>query len=404
MQKSTPFETAQSKVVNGISPGLVRASRATKLVFFSAGFGLACWAPMVPYVKARLGATHAELGTVLLFLGLGSVFGMPTAGALVGRFGSKIVIMLGGLGLLFVLPMMALASNSIALGAALSLFGLCLGAVDVAVNIHGTEVQNRVGKPLMSGFHGLYSVGGLVGAAAMTFGLSFGVNIVISAFLASVIIFVCIASAVLWLLPARATEPGKRSVFVMPHGIVIVLGIMALLIFLVEGAVLDWGAVLLSEYRNVPVGQAGAGYVVFALTMTLARLVGDRFVQRIGNRMTLLMGALLMLVGLGISALGENITLILFGFGMAGFGAANIVPVLFSLAGTQTMMPSSHAIALTSTFGYLGVFLGPVIVGYVAAFAGLPLAFGALAALMAMVAVLSGIVTQYVQYTISSDV
>lgn len=396
MHTQIPLERVQDTVSSAKTPSISQASLATKLAFFIAGFGLACWAPMVPYAKARLGASHTELGTILLFLGLGSVFGMPVAGTLAGRLGSKALIIAGSIGLMLALPMMAIASTHLALGAALFLFGLSLGAVDVAANIHGTEVQNRAARPLMSGFHGLYSVGGLVGAAAMTATLSLGFGIVPSAILASAIIFACIAIATSRFLSTRAPAQRKGSAFVMPHGIVVLLGIIALLIFLVEGAVLDWGAVLLSEYRNVSVGNAGAGYVVFALAMTIARLVGDRFVVAVGTRATLLIGAILTLVGVALAAWAEAFSLILIGLGVAGFGAANIVPVVFSLAGTQKVMPAGYAIAATSTLGYLGVFLGPAVIGHVAGFTGLPIAFGALAALMIIVAGLSGVVVRYI--------
>jgi len=240
---------------------------------------------------------------------------------------------------------MAIASGQVVLGAALFLFGVCLGAVDVAANIHGTQGQNRAGKPLMSGFHGLYSVGGLAGAAAMTAALSFGLSVVTAAILASIIILLCLVIAASRFLTATHTPQQRRATaFVMPHNIVVLLGIMALLIFLVEGAVLDWGAVLLAEYRDVPVDNAGTGYVVFALTMTMARVVGDRFVLAIGNRATLLGGAWLTCLGVALAAFTDNFALILVGFGIAGFGAANIVPVLFSLAGTQKVMSADYAI------------------------------------------------------------
>jgi len=379
---------------NDKSPSIAQARLATSLTFFIAGFGLACWAPMVPYAKARLGTSHAELGTVLLFLGLGSVLGMPAAGILAGRLGSHVVIIIGSLGLLLALPMLAIAAHYFVLGAALFLFGVCQGAVDVAANIHGTQVQLRAGKPLMSGFHALYSVGGLAGAAAMTAALSFGLGIATAAILGSAIILTCIAIAASRFLATHTAVQRQGPAFVMPHGIVVLIGIMALLIFLVEGAVLDWGAVLLTEYRNVPTGNAGAGYVVFALTMTIARFLGDRLVLAIGNHATLVTGAALTCLGVAMASAAENFALILAGFGIAGFGAANIVPVLFSLAGTQNVMPAGYAVAATCTLGYLGVFLGPAVIGYVAELTGLPVAFGAQAALMVMIAGLSGMVVR----------
>jgi MFS family permease len=317
---------------------------------------------------------------------------MPAAGWLAGRLGSSVVIIAGSIGLLAALPLLAVAPTSIALCAALFLFGLSLGAVDVAANVHGTEVQRRANEPLMSGFHGLYSVGGLIGAGAMTAALSSGLGVTTSTVIASVIILASIVFAASRFLATSAER--SHTILTMPHGIVVLLGIMALLTFLVEGAVLDWGAILLAESKHVPVDNAGSGYAAFALAMTATRFVGDRFVGRAGNRAALALGAVLTCLGVAVVAWAENIALGLCGFGLAGIGAANIVPVLFTLAATQKVMPAGYAIAATSTLGYLGVFAGPAAIGHLASLTGLPIAFGALAVLMAVVAGLAGVVAR----------
>ncbi|MGP2836204.1 MFS transporter [Serratia nevei] len=373
---------------------LPRAKMATRLAFFIAGFGLSCWAPMVPYAQTRIGAGSAELGSVLLCLGLGSVIGMPATGWLAGRLGSCVVIISGSIGLSVALPLLAVAPTSIVLGAALFLFGLSLGAIDVAANVQAAEIQRNANEPLMSGFHGLYSVGGLIGASAMTAPLSFGMDVTMSAVIASVIILASIVIASSRFLATRAE--GGHPPLMIPHGIVVLLGVMALLTFLVEGAVLDWGAILLVETQHVPVDNAGSGYVVFALAMTITRLAGDRFVGKVGNRKTLAIGAVLTCLGVTVAAWTKNMALSLCGFCLAGIGVANIVPVLFILAATQKVMPVGYAIAVTSTLGYLGVFAGPAAIGHVASLTGLPVAFGALAVLMVVIAGLADVIVRSV--------
>ncbi len=369
--------------------GLDQAKLATRLAFFIAGFGLSCWAPMVPYAKASVGANNAQLGLILLCLGFGSVLGMPIAGILSNRIGSKPVIIAGSLGLIMALPVLAITPYASILGMALFLLGLSLGAVDVATNVHGTVVQRIAGQPLMSGFHGLYSIGGLTGASVITLLLSLGLDLITSALLASSVILVVILIAARNFLKRQCLSSTQKNKF-KPHSSIFLLGILAFMIFMVEGAVLDWGAVLLTEVKHRPVSTAGAGYVIFALTMTIARLVGDGFVMRAGNRNTLLISAILTSLGIAIAAASQNMTLVLGGFGLAGFGAANIVPLLFSLAGSQTYMHGNQAIAITSTLGYLGVFAGPVIIGFLASLTDLTVAFGALAVLMIIAAGLSG--------------
>jgi MFS family permease len=375
---------------------LGRAKLATRLAFFIAGFGLACWAPLVPFAKARLGAGEAELGNILLFLGIGSVVGMPLAGSLAGKLGERAVITAGAIGLAVALPVLALASQALALGAALFVFGAALGAVDVAANMHGTEVQTRARRPLMSGFHGLYSVGGLVGAGAVTLALSAGVNVVLAATIAGGIVIGSLVVAFSGFL-AHSPTGGGHSLFVVPHGIVVLIGVMTGLTFLVEGAVLDWGAVLLSEGKGMSVSSAGAGYTAFALAMTVTRFLGDGFVARLGDKATLALGSLVTAAGVALAAGAGDGWLSVAGFAVSGVGAANIVPVLFTLASKQKAMPAGYAISAVSTLGYLGVFLGPAVIGHVAAVITLPLSFGALAILMVLVAALTGTVISRVQ-------
>ncbi|OZI39675.1 MFS transporter [Bordetella genomosp. 5] len=358
--------------------------RATQLSFFIAGFGLSSWAPLVPYAQQRLGADSATLGTVLLCLGLGAVIGMPGAGALAGRVGCKALIVGAGAGLAIALPLLALAPSPLLLGLCLMLFGAVIGAIDVAANVHGTEVQQRAGRPLMSGFHGLYSVGGLVGAAAMTGVLAAGLSAALAALAAGIVI----AGGVWVAAPGflATASPEKVPLLVMPRGRVLAIGVLAMVIFLAEGAMLDWSALLLSQEKGIDVDYAGAGFVVFASTMTLIRVVGDRIVSRVGERGVLMAGFVLTAGGLALAASSGHLVVVFTSIALAGAAAGNVVPILFSLAGRQTIMRPSHAIAAASMLGYLGVLLGPALLGYAAHAAGLVAAFQGMALLVVLAA------------------
>ena len=381
--KVTELETAwplQADILRG-------GKRATRLAFFIAGFAIACWAPLVPFAQARMQADAAELGTILLCLGLGAVIGMPAAGALSAKIGSGFVIMAGAAGLLISLPLLAFLSDPVLLGICLLLFGAALGAIDVAANIHGTEVQGAAGVPLMSGFHGLYSIGGLVGASGMTLLIALGVNLLVAAGAAAALILLCIVAAAPGFFRTRSAD--EHPLFIVPHGVVVVIGILALIVFLAEGAMLDWVALLLTQAKRVDVSISGIGYTLFALAMTIIRLVGDRIVARVGERNALLAGLAVTAIGIAIIALADPVPVVLAGIVLAGLAAGNVVPVLFTLAGRQTVMPAAHAIAAASALGYLGILMGPALIGYTAYFIGLAGAFAALAGLvfLAMLAV-----------------
>lgn len=360
---------------------------STRLAFFVAGFGLSCWAPLVPFAKQQINADAAEFGSILLCLGLGALLGMPLSGALSARIGSRTVMIAGALGMAVALPLLAVSGTATALGLSLILLGLSLGAIDVAANIHGLMVQEEAGEPLMSGFHGLYSVGGLVGVAAITAAFGYGVSAVVATLVASAVILLSIIVAAPRFFKEKAQ--GEHSSFVMPKGIVVMIGVLAMITFLVEGAVLDWGALLLTQVKSVDVRIAGSGYTVFALAMAVARFLGDRIVNSIGNKGSLIGGAILTTIGIGIAILPVPLLAVFAGLALAGFGVANIVPILFSLAGRQTVMSASHAVSAAATLGYVGILVGPAIMGYVAHGIGLVLAFSGLAILMIGVAIVS---------------
>lgn len=358
------------------------AKWSTRISFFIAGFSLSCWAPLVPYAQQRIHADSAMLGTILLCLGLGAVIGMPTAGSLAGKVGSKNIILAGVCGLFIALPLLAIVSTPVALGLTLLLFGASIGATDVAANIHGTEVQNTAGTPLMSGFHGFYSIGGLAGASFVTLLIVSGLDIRIAAGAAALLVLISISLVVNGFLSTRSTE--EHPLFVVPKGKVIGIGVLAMIIFLAEGAMLDWGAIFLIQVKNVSEGVAGTGYVVFAIAMALSRFIGDRVVTIMGEKAMILCGVILTAMGIFLMTAFSSFEWVLTAMALAGLAAGNVVPVLFSLAGRQKSMPATLAISAASILGYLGVLMGPALIGYAAHFIGLTAAFISLGVVVAL--------------------
>ena len=353
---------------------------STRLAFFIAGFGLSCWAPLVPFAQIRMQAEPAMLGVILLCLGLGAVIGMPIAGGLSGKMGSKKVIITGALGLAVSLPLLAILATPLEIGLTLFIFGASLGAIDVAANIHGTEVQKKAGVPLMSGFHGFYSIGGLAGASVTTLLIASGLGPLTAIAIASVIIIVCLAKA--WNGFLNSPYGEKYPLFVLPKGKVVLIGMLAMIIFLAEGAMLDWGALLLIQTKNLDANIAGSGYVIFAIAMTISRFAGDQMVEKFGERVILYSGFILTGIGILLTASLPSITGVFIAMAVIGFAAGNIVPILFTLAGKQKSMPAPLAISAASILAYFGILMGPALIGFVAYFTGLAIAFIALGGLV----------------------
>ena len=364
---------------------------ATRLAFLIAGFGLACWAPLVPFAKARLGVDDGVLGILLLCLGGGAVVAMLGTGVVSTRIGSKPIIIGGCLGLVLTLPMLAVVDTPWTLGVVLAFFGASVGCLDVAMNIHAVEVEKGSDQPLMSGFHALFSIGGFAGSAVMTLLLSMRTGPFAATLLSSA--FMLVATVIAWSRLLRAEQVEQGPLFVMPRGVILILAVLAAIMFLVEGALLDWSAVLITSQGIVDESRGGVGYMLFAIAMTVGRLSGDALIAKVGDRAILISGGVVALAGFAILLLSPLPWIALTGFVLIGLGAANIVPVFFRLAGTQQGMPANLGIAAVTTTGYAGILVGPAGIGFVADLWGLPAAFWMLGLLLCLVPLCAGIIT-----------
>lgn len=373
------------------SPDRPATRLATRLAFLVAGFGIACWAPLVPFAKQRLAVDDGTLGLLLLCIGIGSVAAMLLTGPLSARFGSKPIILAGGFGLVAVLPTLTLATTPLALALALLAFGAALGSIDVAMNVHAVEVERAAGTPLMSGFHALFSIGGFAGAASMTALLSWGIAPLAGTLASAAAMAAAMAFAWPRLL-AGAHGQVEGSLFVRPHGIVLLLAGLAAATFLAEGAMLDWSALLLTGAGLTSASQGGVGYMLFAIAMTAGRLAGDTVTARAGDRNTLFWGGIVAVIGFAVLLAAPAPGLRMAGFVLIGLGASNIVPVLFRKAGAQTAMPPALAIGAITTAGYAGILVGPAGIGFAADAVGLHTAFWLVAALLCLVPLTAHIV------------
>ncbi|WP_191059703.1 MFS transporter, partial [Geminicoccus harenae] len=274
---------------------------STRMAFFIAGFALAAWAPLVPFAQARVGLGDGSLGLLLLCLGCGSIVAMPLAGVLAGRFGCRSVLLMGSALVCLTLPLLAVASTFPLLAATLFGFGAAIGTVDCVVNIQAVIVERASGKTMMSGFHGLFSVGGIVGAGGVSLLLTLGASPLGATLAAVALVLLAISWAAPHLLPDAVAAGGQ--LFVWPRGVVLFIGILCFVVFLTEGAVLDWSAVFLTRLRAVEPSQAGLAYAAFATAMTIGRLFGDRIVRRVDGRRVLVAGGLLAALGLALATL-----------------------------------------------------------------------------------------------------
>jgi fucose permease len=282
----------------------------------------------------------------------------------------------------------SVAPSSTLLALSLFLFGASIGAIDVVMNVQASLVERHSGENLMSGFHGLYSVGGFAGALLMS-GLLWSntsprAAVLIIIFLLSVLLLLANSA----LLPYGDDKQERTRGFVWPGNFVLFLAALAFIMMLAEGSMLDWSAVFLVEKAGMIEKNAGIGYTAFSIAMTISRFGGNFIIQRIGRRWTITAGALVAASGLFLVTLLANPAGSIFGFAMMGLGAANVVPLIFSLASESGGALGSN-ISFISTLGYTGILTGPAVIGFVAHSKGFGVAFSGVACLLTLVA-LSG--------------
>jgi len=372
-----------------MSTSIARARDAVGLVFFMNGAVLASWVPHIPEVKALHGLSDVQLGAVLLALAAGAILAMPIAGRLIGKFGSRAMTTFAALLFPLLLPLPLVSPNVAGLVAALFVLGAANGTLDVSMNAQGLAVERRSDRPIMSSLHALFSVGGLAGAAVASGAMALGVGRVAHALAVSGVAFACVAAVVRRLL---AVEPAPNDrTFVRPSRALLGLGALAFLGLLAEGAMADWSAVYLHDALGASGSVAADGFAAFSLAMALGRFAGDRLAARFGSAFLLRASSGLAALGLVIAlAVGKPFVAIA-GFGVVGFGIANIIPVLFRAAGAVPGVAPGVALAAVATTGYAGFLAGPVLIGCTAELMGLPMGLTLVSVACAVIALGSGV-------------
>lgn len=369
---------------------------STRFSFFGLGFATAAWAPLIPFAQQRLNFNHADFGLLLLCSGLGAMIAMPATGHLVQRIGCRIPLGFALILLAILLPCLTLWNTSAMMAVSLFLFGMAAGSLGVALNIQAVIVEKNSQKPLMSGFHGMCSLGGLAGVLMVTVLLALGVAPLISALAISVLVLVLSLIAVpfgLKTVEEKVQQNGQTGQNLMgrrfPTPLIILIGIACFIVFMIEGAAMDWGGIYLSHEYGVNAAFAGLAYTFFAIAMTLGRFSGHYFIQRLGEKKLLGYSALCATTGLVFVSITPHWLGVLGGYALVGLGCSNIVPIMFSRAGRQEFMSKTAALSCVSTLAYTGILVGPALIGMIGEFIGLSTVFMILSFMLLSIVVLN---------------
>jgi len=362
--------------------------RSINTYFLINGFVYANWAARIPAIQDELSLDNKQIGIILLMHAIGAFIAMPVTGFLIAKFTSRQVTLVSGFLFPFFFLLIPWMNTYYTLLIPFLLMGMSTGIMDVAMNAQAVEVEKYLKKPIMTMFHALFSIGMVIGGIFGGFAISQDLDLDFHFPIVFGISILTLGLASFHLFPDQKEALESNPMFVLPKGPIIGLGIIAFCCMMGEGAIADWSTLYMKKVVVSPEYLYAYGLTAFAAMMTLGRVLGDKGRHRFGNRKMLIAGSFLSLLGISLvlSLLGSFVTII--GFGIVGLGLANIVPIVYSLAGSMPGIKPGVGIAMSTTIGYSGFMIGPPIIGFVADLSTLHLALSILAGLFVMMSFL----------------
>lgn len=358
-------------------------SSATPFLFILLGVIYASWAARIPAIRDALQLSPAQLGMVLLGAGLGAVGSFPLAAWMVNNFGGRRAAWYSGLGLIIVLPSLALAPSMLWLAIVAIGLGAGSGCFDVAINAIGTAHEKSAGRSTMSLLHAWFSMGAVSGALLGSAMASFAITPSMHFGIASLLLLLPLYVAYQALPPDRIAHVESKPLFAVAHGPLVALGIIGFCGAVAEGSIADWSGVFMKDEMGVHDGVAPLAYASFAALMLLARLVCDRLKDSFGARNVVAYGAIFAAFGIFVAIAAVNVPMTLIGFAVAGAGFAAVFPFVFSAAGRY----GSTALAAVATFSYSGGLIGPPVIGFLAQGWGMQVAVGLIGVIAVAIAI-----------------
>lgn len=348
---------------------------ATRTQFFCSGFIFATWGVHVPTIKAHYGLDEAQLGFAMLAAGVGALLGITRASRWIGRHGARQVAGCAGTVYALLIALLVLMPGYLALLGLLATFGLVTSLFDVAINTDAAQLEAREGTHLMSGMHGMFSLGGMVGAVSGGAALATGLGVQAHLLAVAAAMTIAIGGSSTRMLPRPASVAADADTrFRLPRGALVVMGVLAALGLIAEGAIYDWSVLYLNQEMGAPQQQAALAYASFSAAMAAARFGGDALRARFAPAQLLRASALLAAASMTLVLLTDLPWLALVGFAGVGVGFANVVPILFAASAQVPGVEPSRGIAAVSAAAYLGFMAGPPVIGLLARVSSLTVA------------------------------
>lgn len=372
------MSAALSKIMNPPRSDLSKARWATRAQFLNLGFVVGVWGVHVPSVKARYALDERTLALALLSISVGSLLTLFIAGRVVGALGARMTSVLAGAGFCLALGLSLVMPGLWALLPVMVLFGASESVFDVAINAEGTTLETLSKRGVMSGFHGMFSLGAMLGAAAAATMIRASITSSVQLVAVGALVVASIALSSRGMLASHPVADVAQAHFVWPRGTLLLIGMLICFGMLAEGVMYNWSVLYVNQELRAPQERAALAYVAFAGATALMRFVGDSVRARVSERTMLLAGPALAAAAMLVVLLVARPWVAMAGFAVVGVGLATVVPILYNAATRIPNVSRAAAIASVSSIGYVGFMVGPPIVGGIAHAATLTVAMGTL--------------------------
>jgi predicted MFS family arabinose efflux permease len=376
-------------LTGALSSPYSRARLGTFLTFALGGLLCGVWVARMPALSAKFNIGAGEIGVVLLVWGVAAVVAMQGLRGVIARTDSRTVLRIAAPLAAGTAALMALAPTYALLLVAVGLFGMAFGVMDVSMNAQGSVVERAYDRPLMSGMHAGWCAGamsgGLLGVLTAAAGLSFTPALLIATLIA-LPASLAVGQTYIADQARLVSVAGRRRRAGRLPPAVYLIGALAFLAFMAEGAIADWSGLLLHNELRTTEAVAALGYPLFESAMLLGRLVGDRLRSRLGTRRLLALAGLGTAAAMSVVLLAPSAPMVLVGFFLTGAMVCTVVPTMISLAGTVAPGRSAASVAQVGAMGYGGLLLGPVVIGFISEATSLRAGLGIVLALALLVA------------------
>lgn len=346
---------------------------ALSTYFLLSGICFSSWASRIPTIKEKFLFNEQELGNMLMIMPASAIIGIPLSGWLVSKYNSRIPQQFAYISFAISIFLIGFANSLVLLVFSLFLFALSLRIINITINTQSISLQEKFTKRIVGSFHGLWSIGGVLGVLYTTLMLQLKVSVEMHFLMIAIFTLVSIFMAYPYLIKNDKSNNNTKFKLGKPNKYIMLLGLMLFFAAICEGGIYDWNGVYFKDVVKVEVFTYG--YLLFMICMSASRFLIDRVLEYFGMQKLYFMSSFLMITGIAIVVLFPKFWPALIGFCLTGVGVSSLFPMTFMLAGKAKKYSTGIVMAIIGTYSTVGMFLGPPLIGYLAEYFGLQKAF-----------------------------